>query len=221
MSTYTLVTKKGWDLWNFVRKNKGKLSIAVGVAGMCYIFVKNQLSSFETAFSDNIPGSSLSDAHKKELHFEDTQKKCDSTILTLNSKILDSLDCFFKIDEILKTLKSGYGDKLALWQKLGTLVFTRIISEIYIICSFVCFMKVQLNVLSGYLYYENCSSANIPSSFTNQIQLKYLSLLNNFYEKGFEEFIEPIQQAVTEVLSEINFKENFGYQDIVVVFEKV
>jgi len=203
--------------WDFFKKHKGKIAIASGVVASLY--ANKYLTSIEQSWHQNSARSFTTEAYKKEYHFEDTIQKCNLTVLNLSPKILKSLDGYFKIEDILEELKAGSQNKLFLWQELKIKTFTRMVSEIYCLCYFVCFMRVQMSVITGYLYLDN--SKTNKSGVDHIIQMKYLSLLSKFYEKGLKEFIEPIQDVIINIVGSLDLKLKLCYQDIREVFEQV
>ena len=110
---------------------------------------------------------------------------------------------------------------MALWNDLKVVIFTRAAAEVYSICLFVCYLRVQLLVIAGYIYVGSSNSDSVNTSLNHKMQLQYLSLLQTFYEKGISDIVTPVKAAVKSTLSNINLKDQLTAKDLQKVFYEV
>jgi len=222
--------------WSFVKRHKGKLFLlTAGVGG--FVYLNKFLSSVERNWEKSASKDFVAEVRKKETHFENSIRTCNSTCTILAPKIVDILDKLLDCEVILAQLKSRPKD-LELWKELSILIFTRAAVEVYSLCLFVCYLRVQLLVIAGYIYVDSChrESAGIaptlatPPTSSNgssgiscnqNIQLKYLSLLNAFYDEGLKQLVTPVREVVTAALSDISLKDKLTTTDLKSIFDKI
>ena len=237
--------------WGFVKRHKGKLVLlGAGVGG--YIYLNRLLSSVEKNWEKSASKDFVAEVRKKETHFENSVSTANVTCTNLAPNILQVLDEVLvgRDQEIMKGIKecrsSSGKDDLEKWKDLIVVIFTRAVSEVYSICLFVCYLRVQLLVIAGYIYVDSVkrdlNGVSTPSAMNQAIQIKYLSLLNTFYIDGIKEIIKPVEIAVRGVIDEMNqeltnrtkqkdqssiknhfklVKEKFTCKDLENIFEKV
>lgn len=180
---------------------------------------------------------------KKETHFENTLQTCNATCNNLSPKIIQILNELLNADVILDKLQHLNRDdlsreekqeKLKLWKQLTSTIITRLLAEIYCLALLVCYLRVQLSVIkqtsfavsdlnllqviAGYIYVDSCATTQ---TINQTIQMKYLSLLNAFYQNGVSEIIKPVQEAVEHAVQHVSLKEKLSINDLKVIFEKV
>ncbi|CAG2169055.1 unnamed protein product [Oppiella nova] len=216
--------------WNFVKRHRNKALIGVGAVGAAYA-LNRYLQSVANEWQTSSSRDFVSEVKKKEIHFENTIETCNQTSMSLSVKIVDILDQSLDADPILELIRADTDHKLTdtkiqLWNKLKVRIFTRVISEVYCVVLFVTYLRVQLSVLAGYIYVDNCrqNPADLMSQMqasSSAVQNKYLSLLHNFYTEGIQQIIEPIMEAVDDALQEISLKDQIVLQDLKNIFEKV
>lgn len=187
-----------------------------------FVWLNRYLSEFEKEWQKSPSKDFVAEVTKKQAHFEYTLQTCDATCTSLAPKMIGVLDSTLDTESLLQRIKED-SKNLDLWDQMKIRIFTRVISEVYSLCLFVCYLRVQLSVIAGYIYVnskENISSfSTSPSNSTlvinPTIQTKYISLVKNFYKDGINEIIEPVQQAVEqafetlklEALSSVNLED--------------
>ncbi|KAI1278464.1 Peroxisomal biogenesis factor 3 [Halotydeus destructor] len=200
--------------WNFVKRHKGKFLLLGGAVGGV-VYLNKVLNQVERDWAKSTSKDFVAEVRKKETHFENTIHTCNATCNNLSPKIVDILNELLDSEVILDKIKSDPVNK-ELWQKLVRTLFTRIISEVYCLSLLVCYLRVQLSVIAGYIYIDSLqTSSNGTSSVVNQsIQMKYLSLLNAFYQKGIQEIIEPVQEAVDNAVGNLSLTTKLSLSDL-------
>lgn len=216
--------------WNFLKRHRNKTLVCVGAVGGLYA-LNRYLQSVSNEWQNSSSRDFVSEVKKKEIHFENTIETANQTSMSLSVKIIEILDKTLDADNILEQIKADSDSKLnehkvLLWNKLKVRIFSRVVSEVYCIVLFVAYLRVQLSILAGYIYVDNCGQnqtnlMNQMQTTSSSVQNKYLNLLHNFYSDGIQQIIEPIMSAVDDALQDISLKDQIVLQDLKNVFDKV
>lgn len=205
--------------WSFVKRHKGKFIIlGAGIGG--YVYLNRFLSSVERNWDKSASKDFVSEVRKKDTHYENSIRTCNQTCVTLSNKILENLDKLLDSNIILDEL-NNHPTNMTLWNELKIVLFTRAASEVYSICLFVCYLRVQLLVIAGYIYVGSCNSDSVNTALNHKIQVQYLSLLNTFYEQGIGDIVAPVKAAVKSALNNIKFQDQLTAKDLQKVFDEV
>lgn len=205
--------------WGFVKRHKGKFFLlGAGVGG--FIYLNRLLGSVERNWEKSASKDFVAEVRKKETHFENSVQTANATCTNLAPNILDILDETLDAVPIIEILKKDKNN-LKEWKNLTVVIFTRAVAEVYSISLFVCYLRVQLLVIAGYIYIDSVSDSTAPSQINQSIQLKYLSLLNAFYIDGIHEIIKPVQDAVRVAIDDLSIKDKLTCKDLENIFEKV
>lgn len=186
------------------------------------VYLNRVLSSVERNWERSASKDFVADVRRKDTHFENSMRTCNNTCTNLVPKISEILDDLLDAQPLvdqLNLLKSSPEKQIELWKELSVLIFTRAVSEVYCMCFFVCYLRVQLLVIAGYIYADSCHESS--SSINHNIQLKYVSLLNAFYEDGIREILQPVREAVRVALKNQSLKKALTTADIQDIFDQV
>ena len=207
--------------WSFTKRHKGKMVLLGGAIGGI-VYLNRFLSSVERNWETSASKDFVADVRRKDTHFENSMRTCNSTCSNLVPKIMEVLDELLDAQPVLdqlnqlKDLKSSPEKQIELWNELSVILFTRAASEVYCMCFFVCYLRVQLLVIAGYIYADSCQESS--SSINHNIQLKYVSLLNAFYDEGIREILQPVKQAVGVALKNQSLKKPLTTADLQDIF---
>lgn len=156
------------------------------------------------------------DMTRKKQHFESTERTCNQTILSLSKIVSESILANINTEEIVQKLQENPEDKLSLWEQLKVMIFTRICVLVYALCILQVTLRVQLNVIGGYLYRDSVQE-NDPL-VDSDLQTKYLSLCHNFVGNGIEDLVKQINKAVKKVVEGVSLKSKVTLQDVEQMF---
>lgn len=216
--------------WDFVKRHKGKF-LLLGAGIGTYYYVGKILTRFDKNWEKSASKDFVAEVRKKETHFENSIRTCNSTCQSLAPKIIDILEKMLDATPILDELKKN-PKNLDQWKELSVLIFTRTASEVYCLSLFVCYLRVQLLVIAGYLYVDSCnspssllnghasSSSSLPS-INQSIQMKYLSLLHAFYDHGIKAMVARVRKEIEEVLRDIDLTESYSNRKLKTKFDEV
>lgn len=148
---------------------------------------------------------------RKQNHFEHLEKTCNemtmSLALNLRSAIIKELDG----QTIINELKHGSGDKIALWNKLKVVSITRSAVIIYAYTMLVTFLRIQIHLISGYMYQNlamgNTEEGDVPKA-------KYLQLSSHFIYKGIQKLCNIVKSKVEQVTASISLDNKLTLRDL-------
>lgn len=143
--------------------------------------------------------------------------------LGLHANLMDAIVKLYDIDSDLRHLRENAStlktqEKISLWRNLLTKSFTRLTTLIYASTLFVITMRIQLNLLGGYLYKEIDSD---DKELTKDIQNRYLSLIQNFFTDGIIELAELIKTNVDTILSKYDLKQKLSLVEVEQIFQEI
>ncbi|XP_052256791.1 peroxisomal biogenesis factor 3-like isoform X1 [Dreissena polymorpha] len=210
-------------IWNFIKRHKKKLIVtAVLLYGSRYVYryISRQLKEFQ----DKEAAECLEQARRQH-HFDSNQRTCNMTVLSLLPTLRDKLRELLNTEKISDELKSNPSNKLELWEDLKMCSFTRMITVVYA-CSLMCMMlRVQLNIIGGYMYADNVRQhKGLVGSWTKantmiqvaptEVQERYIGLVRVFFDKGLEKLMLRVKDAVTKETQSVSLKEKLTLQNL-------
>lgn len=153
---------------------------------------------------------------RKKQHFESTERTCNQTILSLSKIVSESILNVVNTEEIVQKLQENPNDKLSLWEQMKLMIFTRICVLVYALTILQVTLRVQLNVIGGYLYRDSVHEGE--PLVDSELQNKYLSLCHHFIGHGVEDLINQINKAVKKVVEGVSLKTKVTLQDVEQMF---
>lgn len=189
-------------LQNFFQTHRRKIFVTGAVLGGVYVIGK--LSQWKLSeWYENQQAEFLVQS-KKQLHFDGNQKTCNTTFYSLLPGLKDLLLESLDTEAITEKLRNKPLDKLSLWEQLKVTSFARTVTAIYASSLLLVFLRVQLNVLGGYMYLDiEVEDGGGPSTVQEQrvyvsdaSQKRYLGVVRHFLDNGVQELVDVIKEAV-------------------------
>lgn len=197
----------------FFSRNRRKF-IIVGVAvGGTYLvarYAKQKLVELQESSTKE-----FIEKTRRVQHFESTERTCNQAIVSLTANVSDEILQILNPEIILEKLRTNPEDKLQLWDNLKIMAFTRLTTLIYATTILVVTLRVQLNVLGGYLYKDTKSD---DTKISNELRQSYLSLVQNFLHSGLRDMTKLIESKVRLVLEAYPLTKKLSLSDIEQVF---
>eukprot|EP00794_Sanderia_malayensis_P017936 gene17936-19725_t len=212
---------------SFAQRHKRKLISAGFVIGGIYAagkVVKWKLSELQERQAEEYAKQG-----KKQFHYDSNQETCIRTfkqlMLVLRDKVQESLDT----DEVISFINlKAKKDKVELWEELKIKSFTKAIVSVVSCCILYGFLKVQMNIISGYMFVESIEStedakfsdvAALAHGFDTDssvatIEKDYLSNIKFFFEHGNATLISDIQKCVKDNIGLLSLKENLNHYNL-------
>lgn len=154
---------------------------------------------------------------RRQQHFESTEKTCDQAIFGLMPVLCEQITKQLNTDDILEELRTSTDRKLELWEQLKILSFARVCSFVYATALLVTSLRVQLNVIGGYMYKE--ATKQSEAKVTKEIQTIFnLLLIQNFMNSGLQELVKVIRDNCEKIMKTHSLKEKLTLSDMEQLF---
>ena len=173
-------------MYSWWQRNRRKILVGSGLAvgGVAlYKFAERKLEEFREAEAQE----SLKRARKQH-HFDSNQRTCNMTALSMAPTLGDALSAKIDTEKLLQLLQSKPENKLQIWEEIKVLAFTRTMAAVYGTCLLIVTLRVQLNLLGGYMYLDAIEGHNhlgivqkVPVA-TQQVQQRYLSSIQHLVQ---------------------------------------
>ncbi|EDO43257.1 predicted protein [Nematostella vectensis] len=157
---------------------------------------------------------------RKQHHFESNQRTCSVTLYSLIPSLRDSLLDKLNTEEITAKLREKPANKLELWESLKTLSFARTVTAVYSSCMLFVFLRVQLNVIGGYMYLDSLvtpvegGSNGKRKHVAEGMQKKYLALVKYLLSEGLDKMTDTIKRSTEDILSDISLKDKLTHAEL-------
>ncbi|XP_050680425.1 peroxisomal biogenesis factor 3 [Leptidea sinapis] len=199
---------------NFLQRHRRKFLVTGAVLGSVYFvmtYAQKKLRELQEKETKK-----FFEMTRKKQHFETTERTCNQTILSLSKIVSDNILTILNTEEIIQKLAENPENKLALWDQLKVMIFTRISVLVYALSILQVTLRVQLNIIGGYLYRD---SVHEDAHFVDSdLQTKYLSLCHHFIGPGIEDLVRQIEKTVKRVVEPISLKNKITLQEVEQVF---
>lgn len=198
-------------LKNFIYRHKRKF-IVTGVVLGGTVFAINYVQRKFLEWQEREAREFLRKA-KKEQHFKTTERTCNQTIFSLSKTLKESIFQSLNSDAILQKIREGESNHVPLWEELKVVVFAQICALLYSGMMLVTFLRIQLNIIGGYMIREKDIF-----ELTNASQEKYLSLCQHFLEVGIKDICTLMLKHSELILKNVSLKHKMTLKDIEHVF---
>ncbi|EDW79459.1 uncharacterized protein Dwil_GK20400 [Drosophila willistoni] len=149
-------------------------------------------------------------------HFESTERTCNQVILGMGEEMCQAVLKECSTVELLEQLRQNPKNKVELWEKVKIISFTRLATFVYASSMLVIALRVQLNVLGGYIYRDIMSG---EVQITDELKQQYLSLIRHFIaEDGLRELVRYIRSQVLVVIKSMPLTRQLTLNDLEQIF---
>lgn len=201
------------SLKNFVSRHKRKFvvtGIVVGGTVLALRYAQRKIIEYQQEQTRQ-----FIERTKRAQHFESTERTCNQAIMGVAATMCQELQTKLDAEPILEQLRQKPENKKELWQDLKILAFTRLTTLVYACSILVVALRIQLNVLGGYLYKDTKLT---EPHVSNDIQQKYLSLSQHLLNDGLDKLSQLIDTKVRQVLSGYDLKQQITLADTEQIF---
>ena len=157
-------------------------------------------------------------------HFESTEKTCNQVIIGMGAEMLQAILKECSTDQLLEQLRENPANKLELWEEMKIVSFTRLTTFIYASSMLVVALRIQLNLLGGYLYCDTVTGlgkekdAKQPK-INDDLKQKYLSFIRHFIQDGgLSELVRLIRAKVITVVKQLPLTKRLSLADMEQLF---
>lgn len=184
------------SLRNFMNRHRRKflvsgVVIASGVLALRY--AQRKLIEYQEA-----KAKEFFERTRRTQHFESTERTCNQTIMGLAPNLIEKILKHLNADDVVEQLRYNPDGKIELWNRVKVLAISRLCALVYACSMLVITLRVQLNILGGYLYKD---AVNAEEKVTIDIQQNYVALVQHFLNDGCESLCDLIQSSVEHILN--------------------
>ncbi|KAK2172705.1 hypothetical protein NP493_939g01068 [Ridgeia piscesae] len=204
------------SVWNFVKRHKRKIiftGVLVGGALWLGKFAREKLDDFQ----EDESAEYLLQARKQH-HFDSNQRTCNTTALSMLPSLREVLMRHLDSESLTEQLRANPANKLELWEELKVIGFSRTVTAVYISCVVVVVLRVQLNILGGYMYLDTLPKSDGITDCTvatSSVQQQYLGTIQCLLGKGeLLDIADKTRSAVTVFNCSTSLKQQMSLSTI-------
>ncbi|XP_056337005.1 peroxisomal biogenesis factor 3 isoform X2 [Danio aesculapii] len=199
--------------WNFIKRHKRKFIFTGVFVGGVYLLGKYAQRKIQE-MQEREAAEYIAQA-RRQFHFESNQRTCNMTVLSMLPTLREAIIHHLNSESLTALLKTKPANKLEIWEDLKIISFTRSIVAVYSTCMLVVLLRVQLNIIGGYLYLDNSVTKNGMTPLAPpDVQQQYLSSIQHLLGEGVMELITVVKKAVQEVFGPVSLKQCLSLQDL-------
>ncbi|XP_028909404.1 peroxisomal biogenesis factor 3 [Ornithorhynchus anatinus] len=201
-------------LWNFLKRHRRKCIFVGTFLGGVYLLGKYGQKKIKE-IQEREAAEYIAQA-RRQYHFESNQRTCNMTVLSMLPALRDALMQQLNSESLTALLKSRPSNKLEIWDDLKIISFTRSIVAVYSTCMLVVLLRVQLNIIGGYIYLDNAAVGKNGTMLLAppDVQQQYLSSIHHLLGDGLTELITVVKQAVQKILGSVSLKHSMSLLDL-------
>ncbi|XP_077991639.1 peroxisomal biogenesis factor 3-like [Glandiceps talaboti] len=154
---------------------------------------------------------------RRQHHFDSNQRTCNMTVMSMIPSVREKLMELLNSEALTAQLKTKPNNKLDIWDQLKIVSFTRTIVAVYSSCMLVVMLRIQLNIIGGYMYLDSLQahSSNADKQRAPQeVQQRYLATIQHLLEKGLQDLIRCVRTSVEAVLNCVSLKQCITLQEV-------
>lgn len=202
---------------NFVSRHKRKFitGVVFAAGGVALHYARKKLLEFQEA-----QAREFIEKTRRIQHFESTERTCNQAIHNLFPSVLEVITKLYDTNTILQELREKSRDlttvqKIDLWDQLLVKSFTRIVTLVYSSTLLVISLRVQLNILAGFIYKEIDKD---EKTISQDIQNNYLSFIQHFLKDGIRDLALIIRNSTERCLKKYDFKQKLDLSELEQIF---
>ncbi|KAM4713143.1 peroxisomal biogenesis factor 3 [Anableps anableps] len=201
------------SVWNFIKRHKKKFIFTGAVVGGVYFLGKYAQKKVKE-IQEKEASEYIAQA-RRQFHFESNQRTCNMTVLSMLPPLREAIITQLNSESLTALLKTKPANKLEIWEDLKIISFTRTMVAVYSTCMLVVLLRVQLNIIGGYLYLDNSVGKSATSPLTPpDVQQQYLSSIQHLLGDGLTELITRVKAAVQSSLGGVSLKQSLSLLEL-------
>jgi len=159
---------------------------------------------------------------KKQYHFESNQRTCTMTFFSFLPEMRNTIAEHLDTETLLEALRSKPSNKLEIWEQLKILSITRVICSVICSVTLLVILKVQLNVVGGYIFVQTSKKdESTLSSEMSETQLNYMNNVRHFVLQCIPNLIQDCLKLVQAKFQDLSLKEKLSHQRLRELLDEV
>lgn len=211
-------------LSDIVTRHRRKFIVAGIVVGGTFMALKYAQKKI-IEFQEN-QAREFFEKSRRMQHFESTESTCNQLIIGMGSELIQAILRECDMDELLEQLRDNPSNKLELWEEMKIVSFTRLTTFIYASSMLAVSLRIQLNLLGGYLYRDTISAFEEDGvkepkqqKVNDDVKQQYLLLIRHFItEGGLSDLVHLIRSKVKAVVKDLPLTKRLNLADIEQLF---
>ncbi|KAM3602575.1 uncharacterized protein V6R79_006580 [Siganus canaliculatus] len=204
------------SVWNFIKRHKKKFIYTGVVVGGVYFLGKYAQKKIRE-IQEKEATEYIAQA-RRQFHFESNQRTCNMTVLSMLPPLKEAISSQLNSESLTALLKTRPANKLEIWEDLKIISFTRTIVAVYSTCMLVVLLRVQLNIIGGYLYLDNAAGSSSSSTAgplaPPDVQQQYLSSIQHLLGDGLTQLMTVVKRAVQDSLGGVSLKQSLSLLEL-------
>ncbi|XP_042188668.1 peroxisomal biogenesis factor 3 [Callorhinchus milii] len=211
-------------VWGLVRRHRRKLASpgpagrsggASAVAALPGVYLLGKYAQRKLRELQEHEAAEYISQARRQFHFESNQRTCNMTVLSMLPTLREAIMQQLNSESLTALLKNRPANKLEIWEDLKIISFSRGLVAVYSTCMLVVLLRVQLNIIGGYIYLDNAAMGkNVATQAPPEVQQQYLSSIQHLLGDGLSELVTVVKQAVREVIGGISLKQSLTLVDL-------
>ncbi|XP_078262026.1 peroxisomal biogenesis factor 3 [Rhinoraja longicauda] len=202
------------SVWAFVKRHRVKMLYTGALVGGVYLLGKYAQKKIRD-LQEREAAEYIAQA-RRQYHFESNQRTCNMTVLSMLPNLREAIMQQLNSESLTSLLKNRPANKLEIWEDLRIISFSRSIVAVYSTCMLVVLLRVQLNIIGGYIYLDNAAlgkNGTTPLA-PPEVQQQYLSSIEHLLGDGLNELITVVKKAVQNVIGSLSLKQSVSLQEL-------
>lgn len=198
--------------WTFLKRHKRKFFFAGAFVGGVYFLGKYAQKKIQE-IQEREAAEYIAQA-RRQFHFESNQRTCNMTVLSMLPTLREAIIHLLSSESLTALLRTKPANKLEIWEDLKIISFTRSLVAVYSTCMLVALLRVQLNIIGGYLYLDNSCRNGVAPLAPPEVQQQYLSSIQHLLGDGLSELVTVVKRAVQETLGGVSLKQSLSLLEL-------
>ncbi|XP_077367477.1 peroxisomal biogenesis factor 3 isoform X1 [Festucalex cinctus] len=201
------------SIWNFVKRHKRKFIFTGAVVGGVYFLGKYARSKIRE-LQEKEATEYIAQA-RRQFHFESNQRTCNMTVVSMLPPLREAIVNQLNSESLTAILKTRPANKVEIWEDLKIISFTRSLVAVYSTCMLVVLLRIQLNVIGGYLYLDNSvGKPPVTLQAPPEVQQQYLSSIQHLLGDGLTQLITIVKKSVQNSLDGVCLKQSLSLLEL-------
>lgn len=201
---------------NFLSRHKRKFivgGVIVGGSVLALRYAQRKLREFQEE-----QAREFLEKTRRLQHFESTERTCNQTIMGIAPSVFEEITKILSTEEILEQLRKKPDNKKELWEEMKVISFTRLTTMVYASSILVVTLRIQLNLVGGYLYRDSTKPTSSAMCVTPDVRQMYLALIQHFLRDGLKDLSRLIEGKVRHIMKDYDLKRKLTIGDIEQIF---
>lgn len=204
---------------SFLDRHKRKLFIGGAIVGG--VALLSRYAEYKLLQWHEQQTRTMLEKQKKHHHYENTQRTANATVMSLAGSMREVVCRELDTDALLQAVRDQPEHKLAIWEQLKVVGFSRAISVVYISSLVASAIRVQLMLLGGYTYGDLIQSGHAGIPISQALQQKYLAAVHYLVEEGIPRLAHHVTRAVTRIVTGLPLTRSLTLSQLEAIYQEV